>query len=109
MKFSRLVRFTLAATLLGAICMAQESPAPQGRTFVTYVSASNVVVAPGHSAPVHFTFRVQDPYHINSSQPMQEELIPTQLHFSLPGEVAVGKVQYPAGKLMSFPFDPNTK
>jgi Thiol:disulfide interchange protein DsbD, N-terminal len=89
--------------------VAQENPAPQGRTFVTYVSASNVVVAPGRSAPVHFTFRVQDPYHINSSQPMQEELIPTQLHFSLPGEVAVGKVQYPAGKLMSFPFDPSTK
>ena len=65
--------------------------------------------APGHSAPVQFTFHVQDPYHINSSKPLAEELIPTQLHFSLPGEIAVGKMQYPAGKLMSFPFDPGTK
>jgi len=109
MKSNRLVWLTLTAMLLSGICMAQESAAPQGRTFVTYVSASNVVVAPGHAAPVRFTFHVQDPYHINSSHPAQEELIPTQLHFSLPGEVAVGKVQYPAGKLMSFPFDPSTK
>jgi DsbC/DsbD-like thiol-disulfide interchange protein len=109
MKLHRLFWFTLAVMLLSGLCMAQENPTPQGRTFVSYVSASNVVVAPGHSAPVHFTFRVQDPYHINSNQPTQEELIPTQLHFSLPGEVAVGKVQYPAGKLMSFPFDPSTK
>jgi hypothetical protein len=88
---------------------AQEPAAPKPRTFVDFVAANNIVVSPGHSAPVQFTFHVQDPYHINSSQPLTEELIPTQLHFSLPPEVAFGKLQYPAGKLMSFPFDPNTK
>jgi hypothetical protein len=101
------------AMILAALCAcllnAQESPAPQGRTFVSFVSASNAVVSPGHSTPVQFTFRVQDPYHINSSHPLVEELIPTQLHFSLPGEIAVGRMQYPAGKLVSFPFDPSTK
>jgi hypothetical protein len=95
--------------ILAAIGVAQESPAPQGRTFVDFVSASTVVVAPGHSTPVQFSFRVRDPYHINSSQPLEPELIPTQVHFSLPGEVAIGKMQYPAGTLMSFPFDPSTK
>jgi hypothetical protein len=88
---------------------AQEPAAPKPRTFVDFVAANNIVVSPGHSAPVQFTFHVQDPYHINSRQPLTEELIPTQLHFSLPPEVAFGKLQYPAGKLMSFPFDPNTK
>jgi len=88
---------------------AQEPSAPKPRTFVDFVAANNIVVSPGHSAPVQFTFHVQDPYHINSSQPLTEELIPTQLHFSLPPEVAFGKLQYPAGKLMSFPFDPSTK
>jgi hypothetical protein len=88
---------------------AQEPAAPKPRTFVDFVAANNIVVSPGHSAPVQFTFHVQDPYHINSSQPLTEELIPTQLHFSLPPGVAFGKLQYPAGKLMSFPFDPNTK
>lgn len=107
MKLRRFA-FVLAA-FCACLLNAQESPAPQGRTFVSFVSASNAVVSPGHSTPVQFTFRVQDPYHINSSHPLVEELIPTQLHFSLPGEIAVGRMQYPAGKLVSFPFDPNTK
>jgi hypothetical protein len=120
MKLHRLFLLALCLGLLngallntalfnGAPILAQENPAPQGRTFVNFVSASNVVVSPGHSTPVQFTFHVVDPYHVNSSQPLAEELIPTQLHFSLPAEVAIGKLQYPAGKLMSFPFDPSTK
>ncbi|HEY2498511.1 MAG TPA: protein-disulfide reductase DsbD domain-containing protein [Candidatus Angelobacter sp.] len=109
MKLYRLF-FVLGVFLLsGALLHAQESLAPQGRVFVDFVSASNPVVSPGHSAPVQFTFHVEDPYHINSSQPLVPELIPTQIHFSLPGEVAIGRMQYPAGKLMSFPFDPSTK
>jgi hypothetical protein len=98
-----------AALFNGSLALAQENPAPQGRVFVNFVSASNVVVSPGHSTPVHFTFHVVDPYHVNSSKPLAEELIPTELHFSLPNEVAIGKLQYPAGKVMSFPFDPSTK
>jgi cytochrome c biogenesis DsbD-like protein len=116
MKIHRLI---LLAVFVGSLfggaqlqaqqALAQEPTAPKPRTFVDFVAANNIVVSPGHSAPVQFTFHVQDPYHINSSQPLTEELIPTQLHFSLPPEVAFGKLQYPAGKLMSFPFDPNTK
>jgi hypothetical protein len=109
MKMRHSASVILIALLLGGTLRTQENTAPQGRTFVTFVSASNAAVSPGHSAPVQFTFHVEDPYHINSSQPLTEELIPTQLHFSLPGEVAVGRMQYPAGKLMSFPFDPSTK
>ena len=107
MKRQLLVWGCLIATLVA--CAAKAQDIPPGRTFVTFVSASNAAVSPGRSAPVQFTFHVQDPYHVNSSQPLAEELIPTQLHFSLPGEIAIGRMQYPAGKLMSFPFDPNTK
>ena len=109
MKFERPVLGILAAILLACVAGAQESSPQQARTFVNFVSASDSVVAPGHSAPVQFTFHVIEPYHVNSSQPLAPELIPTQLHFSLPGEIALGKMQYPAGKLMSFPFDPSTK
>jgi hypothetical protein len=108
MKSYRLM-FALCVGLLNGALLCAQDAAPQGRVFVNFVSASNVAVAPGHSTPIQFTFHVQDPYHINSSQPLAEELIPTQLHFSFPGEVALGKMQYPAGKLMSFPFDPSTK
>jgi cytochrome c biogenesis DsbD-like protein len=116
MKLHRLILLAVFVySLLGGAqiqaqgALAQEPAAPKPRTFVDFVAANNIVVSPGHSAPVQFTFHVQDPYHINSSQPLTEELIPTQLHFSLPPEVAFGKLQYPAGKLMSFPFDPSTK
>jgi len=116
MKLNRLILLAVFVySLLGGAqlqaqqALAQEPSAPKPRVFVDFVAANNIVVSPGHSAPVQFTFHVQDPYHINSSQPLTEELIPTQLHFSLPPEVAFGKLQYPAGKLMSFPFDPNTK
>lgn len=110
MKPPRHVPEIVCVILLSAVfCAAQESPAPQGRTFVNFVSASNVVVSPGKSTPVAFTFHVVNPYHINSSKPLAEELIPTQIHFSLPGEVALGRITYPVGKVMSFPFDPNTK
>lgn len=109
MRSNRLAWAFSLAILLGCTLSAQENGKTPGRTFVDFISASNAVVAPGHSAPIQFTFHVQPPYHVNSSQPLAEELIPTQLHFSLPGEIAVGRLQYPAGQLMSFPFDPNTK
>jgi len=109
MKRHRAICSALVTILLASFACAQESSMSQARNFVSFVSASNAVVSPGRSTLIQFTFRVQDPYHINSSKPLVEELIPTQLHFSLPGEIAVGKMQYPAGKLMSFPFDPSTK
>ena len=115
MRLHRLFLLALCACWLSSALFcaqktdAQEPGAPKPRVFVDFVSASNIVVSPGHSAPVQFNFHVQDPYHINSSQPLTEELIPTQLHFSLPPEVAFGKLQYPTGKTMSFPFDPSTK
>jgi cytochrome c biogenesis DsbD-like protein len=110
MKSYRLVLLALCLGLSNSLSLGGQDALPtQGRVFVTALPTSTVVVAPGGHAPVQFTFRVQEPYHINSNRPTAEELIPTQLHFSLPGEVAIGRVQYPAGQLMSFPFDPSTK
>lgn len=107
MRLNRWLLVCAFALLQSAIICSQDMP--QGRVFVDFVSAKDVVVTRGHSSPVQFNFHVVEPYHINSSKPLAAELIPTQLHFSLPGEVAVGKMEYPEGKLMSFPFDPSTK
>ncbi len=101
-------RLSAVLVALACVCLPQQTP-QRAHSFVEFVSASNVSVTPGHSNPVEFTFHVEDPYHINSNQPLTEELIPTQLHFSLPAEVGIGRIQYPAGKLVSFPFDPSTK
>ena len=110
MKLHRLILFVVCVSLFSSALVSvqqaqmQDPGAPKPRVFVDFVSASNIVVSPGHSAPMQFTFHIQAPYHINSSQPLTEELIPTQLHFSLPPEVAFGKLQYPAGKTDELPF-----
>lgn len=103
------IMIAIAVMLLCAGLPAQQSSVSQGRSFVSYQPANAVAVAVGHKVPVTFTFRVENGYHINSNKPLTEELIPTQLHFTLPGEIAIGKVVYPAGQMMSFPFDPTQK
>jgi len=97
------------AVLLGGTPQAQEGATSGGRIYVSFLPLDTVTVAQGHKTPVTFAFRVDKSYHINSNKPLTEELIPTQLHFSLPGEIAIGKVDYPVGVLTSFPFDPTQK
>ncbi len=106
-------KFCLGALLL-VIALApvgaqQNSSSTGSRSFVTFEPVDTVVVKSKKPAPVEFTFHIQQGYHINSNQPSTPELIPTQLHFSLPGDLVIGKVQYPACVLTSFPFDPAEK
>jgi DsbC/DsbD-like thiol-disulfide interchange protein len=101
--------FCMAVLLWPNLWAQQDGMAPKGRSFVSFEPMASVTVKGKQPTPVQFTFRVQPGYHINSNQPSSEELIPTQLHFSLPGDLVIGKVEYPAGKLTSFPFDPQQK
>lgn len=89
-----------------ALSFAQSSSAIQ-RVIVDPVST--VAVHKGRSTPVQFTFHVKPGYHINSNKPSTPELIPTVLSFSLPEDLVVGRMKYPAGALISFPFDPSQK
>lgn len=106
MKTMLLAILALAATLAGGTVSAQQ---PDANPRVTFEPLQTVSVRSGHPAPVRFTFHIKPGYHINSSKPNSPELIPTVIHFSLPGDVVIGRVQYPAGQLMSFPFDPSQK
>ncbi|MBZ5532202.1 MAG: disulfide bond formation protein DsbC [Acidobacteriia bacterium] len=111
MKKNLLPIFGFCLLLSGVSLFAQQDDlSVKSRSFVSADPVSAVVVAPGHSTPISFTFHVLPPYHINSNKPLAEELIPTQVHFSLPGsDIVIGKIQYPAGVLKSFPFDPTAK
>jgi Disulphide bond corrector protein DsbC len=85
-------------------------PAQQAsREKVTFDPPSTISVRKGQSTPARFVFHVTPGFHINSHNPTMPELIPTIIHFSLPDDVVIGRVQYPAGQLMSFPFDPREK
>ena len=56
---------------------------------------------------VSLNFRVASGFHINSNTPKSEFLIPTSLKMDLPTDIVLGKIEYPAGKDMTFPFSPD--
>ena len=93
--------------LLSTGLPAQNQSAAQNK--VDVVPVSPVAVKAGKSIPMVFTFHIKPGFHINSNKPSAEELIPTQLGFSPPQDLIIAKVEYPAGELKSFPFDPTQK
>jgi hypothetical protein len=58
---------------------------------------------------VNLNFRVGNNYHINSNLPKSEYLIPTSLKMDLPTDIVLGKIQYPPGQDLTFPFSPDEK
>ncbi len=66
-------------------------------------------VRAGKSGPVELRFRVAPGFHINSNTPKSEFLIPTVLKLDAPTDIVIGKVTYPQGEELSFPFAPAEK
>jgi hypothetical protein len=59
--------------------------------------------------PVSLNFRVPRGYHINSNTPKSEFLIPTALKMDVPTDIVLGKITYPEGQDLTFPFSPDEK
>jgi|tagenome__1003787_1003787.scaffolds.fasta_scaffold20595002_2 hypothetical protein len=76
---------------------------------VTAVPIEKVTVPKGGKAGVEMLFRVAPGFHINSNKPTSDLYIPTAVKFDVPTDISLGKVEYPEGELLSFPFDPDTK
>ena len=109
MKIKSLASLLLAPALcIGLAAQQSLTPAPPAEK-VTFEPLNTIAVNPAHPAPLRLLFRVKPGFHINSNKPLTPELIPTVVHFSLPDDLVVGRVQYPAGQLKSFPFDPTQK
>ena len=94
--------------LLMAGTLAQDGLTPK-TPIVTVLSAEPVAVAPGGSVRVELRFRVTPGYHINSSRPLSEFLIPTRLKMSPPAGLTPGVVVYPEGTDLTFSFSPKEK
>jgi hypothetical protein len=101
----------IAIALLSGMAFAQQESLSSAvsRSYVQFEPLNTVKVRRGQNIPLEFTFHVKSGYHINSSQPTNPELIPTSLGFKPPPDLVIAKVQYPAGELTSFPFDPTQK
>lgn len=99
----------LTGLLCGTVFGQQASSSSPSRSYVEFDPLDTVKVTQGQNVPMQFTFHIRNGYHINSSQPATPELIPSALGFTPPPDLIIGKVQYPPGQLISFPFDPTQK
>jgi hypothetical protein len=101
---SRAQKSTLAflLTLLAGAAAAQAGKAPS----VTVEPVPLVTAPRAAQTMVDLNFRVARGFHINSNTPKSEFLIPTNLKMDLPTDIILGKIDYPAGTDMSFPFSP---
>jgi len=89
--------------LFAAGLVAQSGNAPS----VTFAAVPLVSATRTEQTMVNLNFRVAHGFHINSNTPKSEFLIPTNLKMDLPTDIILGKIQYPPGQDVSFPFSPD--
>lgn len=97
----------IAALLLVGVAQAQGPGDKQPSVIMAPVG--QVQLRAGSTTNLEMAFRISDGFHINSNTPHSDFLIPTQLKLSLPSQIAVTDVKYPAGKDETFPFSPSEK
>jgi Disulphide bond corrector protein DsbC len=78
-----------------------------GAPRVTVAPVAQVTAMRTKDTIVDLDFRVAPGFHINSNAPKSEFLIPTKLNMDVPTDVALGKIEYPPGQDLSFPFSPD--
>jgi hypothetical protein len=114
-------RWAFSLLFLSGLCLAQAAQEPS----VTYTPVAPTTPTSGKAPSVSFApvpqvtaprtlqtkvnlnFRVAPGFHINSNTPKSEFLIPTKLSMDVPTDIALGKIEYPAGRDVSFPFSPD--
>jgi len=100
---SRLLGFVVV--LGSSIALAQGGRAPS----VSLAPVATVSAPQSAQTIVPLNFRVASGFHINSNTPKSEFLIPTALKMDVPTDIVLGKIDYPEGKDLSFPFSPDEK
>jgi hypothetical protein len=94
--------------MLASWSPAQVLNAPRAPS-VTVLPTPVETVPRGSGGQVELHFRITPGYHINSNTPKSEFLIPTTLKLDAPTDIVIGRITYPAGHDMAFPFSPDEK
>lgn len=99
----------LSKKLIALLCALAMTCAAYGDSnpFVSASPTAPIKLRAGQSATAEFRFHVANGYHINSSHPKSELLIPTELKLQPVPPFAVKDFQYPAGKDLTLSFDPS--
>lgn len=92
--------------------LGQDNPLGVSRATQQWVSiedSPSVTLAAGKTATATLRFQVSAGNHVNSSKPGSELLIPTKLKLQPPAGISVGRISYPPGQDLTFPFAPDDK
>jgi len=103
-----LFKFATGLLLVSMLAWAQDLTSPKAPT-VSMSPAPLTRVQAGKPGAVELRFHVVPGFHINSNTPKSEFLIPTVLKLDTPTDIVIGKVTYPKGEDLSFPFAPDEK
>jgi Disulphide bond corrector protein DsbC len=103
------LRALSALLLLAATALSSSAQTPGKAPSLTMAAVPLITAQRTQQTMVDLNFRVPAGYHVNSNTPKSEFLIPTALKMEVPTDIVLGKVAYPAGKDMSFPFSPDEK
>jgi uncharacterized protein YyaL (SSP411 family)/cytochrome c biogenesis protein CcdA len=68
--------------------------------------ASHLEVAPGGTMHVAVHLGIDEKWHINSNEPIQDKLVPTTIDLENSPAFEVGNVQYAEGKMVNLAFSP---
>lgn len=102
---NRLSKIAVLLVFFGSSAWAQSGKTPS----VVMAPVPPVTARRAAQTRVPLNFRVAPGFHINSNTPRSEFLIPTALKMDLPTDIVLGKIQYPEGKDLAFPFSPDEK
>jgi thiol:disulfide interchange protein DsbD len=78
-------------------------PSPQ-RVVASSLTAPARPVRPGEAVTLSVLLDIQAGWHVNSSTPTLEYLIPTRLEFPDAGAVVIDRIAYPDGKMVALEF-----
>ena len=100
--------FLLCGLASPGAAFAQGSFAPKVPSVSVSVTPLTTITR-GTAGKVELQFRVGAGLHINSNTPSADYLIPTTLKLDAPTDIVVGRVTYPEGRMVSFPFSGNDR
>src|SRR5437016_2748333 len=101
-------KLILAVLLTSTFIIAQDFSAPRAPS-VSMSPAPLTSIHAGKPGEVELRFHVAPGFHINSNKPKSEFLIATALKLDAPTDIVIGRVTYPKGEELSFPFAPDEK
>ena len=122
-RVSRLVHQQIGAALLAGVVVLlastslaqkfpwQDTPQAGGKTpqTVRFDGPEQMNITAHRPQVVELRFHIQDGFHINSHQPHEKTLIPTQLMVVDGDGITVSSVDFPPGTDTSFSFAPDEK